>query len=58
MKALLKDLLNKAAVINHAEIGIKKEKRIAHQETTDDKTVTPTQEADQLLKKYKKKFMI
>lgn len=58
MKALLKDLLNKAAVINHAEIGIKKEKRIANQETTDDKTVTPTQEADQLLKKYKKKFMI
>jgi len=58
MKDLLRDILNKAAVINHAEIGVKREKVVAKSELSDDRPVPPAQEADQLLKKYKKKFMI
>lgn len=56
MKDLLRDILNKAAVINHAEIGLKKEKGTVTSDASE--RTTPTQDADQVLKKYKKKFMI
>lgn len=70
-KKLLVDLMNKSAVINSAEVGVKttKEKDKTNQtinltETKsqiNDKATekrTLTQEADQTLKKYRKNFMI
>lgn len=79
----LTDLLSKGAVINYAEVGVKKPKDVskdlikgseqAEKVYTDTKTVnmsneedetdkqvvkTPGQHSDEVLKKYKKKFMI
>lgn len=73
MKKLILELLNKAAVINQAEIGIAKDSKTTKHplkglknEQLMDKPEgpespygdTPTQTADKFLKKHKKRFLI
>lgn len=73
MKKLILELLNKAAVINQAEIGMAKDskttkqplKGLKNEQLMDKPEVsespygdTPTQAADKLLKKHKKRFLI
>ncbi|AIG65691.1 hypothetical protein ACRHK7_05560 [Weissella tructae] len=55
LKSFWVKLVNTNAVINHAEVGMKKKNLVIKKES---KVELPTKKADEQLKKYKKNFMI
>lgn len=55
-KSWMLRVINTSAVINHAEMGMKKEKTMRDKKTSNNNL--PTKKADEKLKKYKNNFMI